>query len=71
MKKVFSIVRKIFDRKPTDDLNDLDVNTAVCVFFFSCLSHVKLQFILESLHGKSAIYQESIFEVCGAIVSHN
>ena len=35
MKKVFSIERKIFDRKPTDDLNDLDVNAAVCFFFMS------------------------------------
>ena len=28
MGKVFSIIRKTFDRKPTDDLMDLDVNTA-------------------------------------------
>ena len=27
--KVCSIVRKIYGRSPTDDLNDLDVNTAV------------------------------------------
>ena len=29
MEKVLSIVRKIYDRKATDDLKDLDVNTAV------------------------------------------
>ena len=29
MGKVYSIVRKIHGRSPTDDLNDLDVNTAV------------------------------------------
>ena len=29
MEKVFSIQRKIPDRKPTDDLKDLDVNTAI------------------------------------------
>ena len=33
MEKVYSIVRKIYGRNPTDDLNDLDVNTAVwCTF---------------------------------------
>ena len=29
MEKVFSIIRKIYDPKPTDDLKDLDVNTAI------------------------------------------
>ena len=29
MEKVFSIVRKICDRKPTDKLKDLDVKTAI------------------------------------------
>ena len=32
MEKVYSIVRQIYGRSPTDDLNDLDVNSAV---FFS------------------------------------
>ena len=32
MDKVYSIVRKIYGRSPTDDLNDLDVSTAVWVF---------------------------------------
>ena len=33
MEKVFSIVRQTYGRSPTDDLNDLDVNTARgCVF---------------------------------------
>ena len=27
MEKVFSIVRQTYGRSPTDDLNDLDVNT--------------------------------------------
>ena len=35
MEKVFSIVRKIYDRKPTDDLKDLDVNPAIWGFFMS------------------------------------
>ena len=51
MEKVFSIVRKIYDRKPTDDLKDLDVNTATCVC--SCLSHIKLQFILDEILYKT------------------
>ena len=36
--KVFSIIRKSYDRKPTDDLRDLDVNTAVWGFLFDCYS---------------------------------
>ena len=35
MEKVFSIVRKIYDRKPTDNLKDLDVNTAIWCRFMS------------------------------------
>ena len=35
MEKVFSIVRKIHDRKPTDTLKDLDVNTAIWCIFMS------------------------------------
>ena len=33
--KVFSIVRKIYDRKPTDNLKDLDVNTSIWGIFMS------------------------------------
>ena len=37
MERVLSIVRKTCDQKPTEDLKDLDVNTAIwCVY--SCLS---------------------------------
>ena len=35
MEKVFLIVRKIFVRKPTDDLKDLDVKTAIWGMFMS------------------------------------
>ena len=35
MKKVFSIVRGISDRKPTDEMKDLDVNTAIWSTFMS------------------------------------
>ena len=35
MEKVFSIVRQTYGRSPTNDLNDLDVNTAVWVYFMS------------------------------------
>ena len=35
MEKVFSIVRKIYDRKPTDDMKYLDVNTAIWSTFMS------------------------------------
>ena len=33
MEKVYSIVRKTYDRSPRDNLDDLDVNTAVwCIY---------------------------------------
>ena len=35
MEKVFPIVRNIFDRKPTDNLKDFDVNTANWGIFMS------------------------------------
>ena len=35
IEKVFSVVRKIYDRKPTDKLKDLDVNTAIWDVFMS------------------------------------
>ena len=35
MEKVFPVVRKIYDRKPTDKLKDLDVNTAIWGVFMS------------------------------------
>ena len=35
MEKVFSIVRKIYDRKPTDHLKDLGVNPAIGDIFMS------------------------------------
>ena len=35
MEKVLSIERKIYDRKPTDNLKDLDVTTAIWGFFMS------------------------------------
>ena len=35
MEKVFSIIRKTYDRKPTDDLVDLDVATAIWGIFMS------------------------------------
>ena len=39
MEKVFSIVRKIYDWKPTDNIKDFDVNTAI----WSILISVTLQ----------------------------
>ena len=35
MEKVYSIIRKIYGQSPTDDLNDLDVNTAVWGVFLN------------------------------------
>ena len=63
MGKVYSIVRQIYGRSPTDDLNDLDVNTAVL--------NVTLQAAV--LLGRDHIenlrfYQESILVVCRTVI---
>ena len=42
--KVSSIARQTYGRISSDDMKDLDVNTAI--WFFLCLSLFKLQFIL-------------------------
>ena len=63
MEKVFSGARQTYGRNPTDDLNDLDVNTA----FWNGFMSVTLQSCSSSwarLYGKSAIYQEPTLEVC-------
>ena len=52
--------------KPTDDLKDLDVNTAFwCMFVSITLKNCSSSWT--RLFTKLTIYQESIFEVCGAI----
>ena len=57
--KVFSIVRKIYDRKPTDDLNDLNVETAFWCMFVSVTLQAAV-FSWARLLTESTIYQESI-----------
>ena len=69
MEKVFSIVRQTYGQSSTDDLNDLDVNTATWGVNL-CLSLSKLQFIFGK-NGKSTIYRESPLEVCETIISDN
>ena len=46
MDKVYSIIRQIYDRRPTDDLNDLDDenNAFFGVYLLTC--HSELQFIV-------------------------
>ena len=46
-------------RSPTDDLNDLDVNTAI----WGILMTVTLQ----AVYGESAVYQESTIDVCETV----
>ena len=65
--EVYSIVRKIYGRSPTGNLNDIDVNTAVWEKFLS----VTLQAAVHSwsrLHGEFTIYQESTLEVCKKVI---
>ena len=67
MEKVYSIVRQIYGRSPTDDLNDFDENNA----FWGTFMNVTLQ---AAVHlgrrpsGESTIYQESTPEVCEKLI---
>ena len=68
MNKVFSIVRQIYGRSPTDDLNDLDVNNAIRRYIHechasSCISSWSRPYV------ESTIYQESTLEVWETILS--
>ena len=50
-KKVCSIVRKIYDRKPTDVLNDLDVNTAIWDRFMSVTLQAAVHLVRDYLQN--------------------
>ena len=54
MDKVYLIVRKIYGRSPTDDLNDLDENNGYMSW--------------ARLYGECTIYQESTLEVCKTVI---
>ena len=68
MEKVFSIARKIYDRKPTDDLNDLDVNTAIWNIFMSVTLQAAVHLgrddslNLRSIKNKSSKSVEQLFQ---------
>ena len=67
MKKVYSIVRQICGRSPMDDLNDLDVNNAICGLFmnFTLQAAVHLgRDYLENLR----FTKKSTPAVCGTVV---
>ena len=52
----------------TDDLNDLGVNTAMWCIFMSVTLQAAVHLGRDFL-SKHTINQESIFDVCGAIIS--
>ena len=74
MEKVFSIVRKTCDRKPTDDLKDLDVNTASwCIFMSVTLQaavHYGRDFVqnLRSVKNQSSTSVDSLFRTTEKLV---
>ena len=68
MEKVYSIVRQIYGRSPTDELNDLDVNNAVWGIFFKNVTLQAAVSSWSSLYGESTIYQESAPEVCETVI---
>ena len=63
MERVFSIVRKIYDRSPTDNLDDLDVNTAILGDIYEAAIHLG-----QDKYGEFTIYQESAPEVCETVI---
>ena len=65
MEKVFLITRKINGRKPTDDLKDLDVNTAFWCIFMSVTLQTEAHLGQDSLQK---LRKESTFEACEAII---
>ena len=70
MEKVLTIVRQTYGRSPTDDLKDLDVNTAIWGIFYVCHSS-GCSSSWARLHGKSAIHQESTLEICETVISND
>ena len=70
MEKVFLMIRKTYVRKPTDDLTDLDVNTAIWGIFYVCHTS-RCSSSWTRLFTTPTIYQESTFEVCESIISDN
>ena len=68
MEKVFSIIRKTYDRKPTDDLNDLDANTAIWSIYMSVTLQAAVYLGQDYSQNQRSIKNQT-FEVCEAIVS--
>ena len=66
VEKVFPIVRKIYEWKPTDDVKDLDVNTAIWCIFMSDTLQAAVHLVPENSMNFRSV-EKSIFEVCGAI----
>ena len=62
-------VKKICDQKPTEDLKDLDVITAIWCMFMCHTSSCSSSWT--GLFNEFAIRQKSIFEVCGTIIPDN
>ena len=67
MEKVYSIVRQICGRSPTDNLNDLDVSNAVWGIFMNVTLRAALH-IGRDFFGESTIYQESTPKVCETVI---
>ena len=62
---VFSIVRKIYGREPTDNKEDLDVNAATWGIFLNTALQAAVH--LGQDYGEFTICQESSLEVCETV----
>ena len=69
MEKVLSIIRKTYDRKPTDDEGS-GSEQSYTEFFHVCHTS-SCSSSWARLFAKPTIYQESTIEVCEAIISDN
>ena len=74
MEKVFSIVRKIYDRKPTDNLKFLYVNTAILGTFMSVTLQAAVHFgrdyslNLRSVKNQSSKSVEHLFRTTEKLI---
>ena len=68
--KVFSIVRQRYGRSPTDQMKDLDVNTAIWGIFMSVTLQAAVH-LGKDFTEKSAIYQESAQEIFETVISND
>ena len=67
MDKVYSVVRKTYDRKPTVEMEDLDVNAAIWRMFMITTLQAAVH-LGKDCEVNFTIRQESSLEYCGTVI---